>query len=280
MCGLLNAVCAEQRPEHGTALFLSSSFFRSQGDKSFILVASTWKRYNTASNTNSDHFRSALGCCQAARERRRAGSWKGAWVLEKLCCDYQLVFPRSPRALKWKKSHLLLTLLRFTGLIILQSLLEFPGMDCFRPSAKPCRLYGALQDLVWTPDTSPVIRLEAYPLLSSSLPEAGSPSPPAHELCLHLFARSYVCNSGLYCFCFLFFRLFVCLGWEFCSINGEWQPEEAVWTLPWWGECDTSEGGCLDRARCKETDSKYNMTLRHCAPPPFPILLIDTQYQS
>lgn len=83
-------------------------------------------------------------------------------------------------------------------------------MDRFQPSAKPCRRCGALQDLVWTPDTSPVIHLETHPLLSSSVPETGSSSPPAHEPPLHLFARSHFCNLSPYYFCFLCFS-FVCL---------------------------------------------------------------------
>lgn len=78
--GLLNAVHAEQRPDHAAAPFLFGSFFCAQGVKcvSFCWPALEKGCYNTAANTNSDHFRSALGCCQAAREgRRKVGSWEG-----------------------------------------------------------------------------------------------------------------------------------------------------------------------------------------------------------
>lgn len=84
-----------------------------------------------------------------------------------------------------------------------------PGMDSFRLSAKPRRLCGALQDLVWTLNTSPVIHFEAHPI-PSSVPEAGSPSPHAHKPSCHLFTRSYFCILSLFFFHFFFF-VFVCV---------------------------------------------------------------------
>lgn len=71
MCGLLNAVRAEKRRDAGAAaLFVSGSLFRSQGVKSVSLRRPALEKgcCNTAAITAGDHFRSALGCCQATGE--------------------------------------------------------------------------------------------------------------------------------------------------------------------------------------------------------------------
>lgn len=160
---------------------------------------------------------------------------RGRWDTLEPCCDYQLVFQRScPQHLSENKPSSVAERQRFTGLIISeQSHLLSCWNGLFPTLQKPGRHFRALQDGVWTPETSRIIHLEP-PRLHRCRQKR-----PLLERSLHLFARRPAVISVIHALCLsvcLSVCVFSCPGGELGSVDGERQSEEAVRALSGWGE--------------------------------------------
>lgn len=179
-----------------------------------------------------------------------------------------------------ERSHLRPTLLRFSGLIVWRSPSEFPGMDRF-PTER--RASQALQDPGWTPETSPVIHLEAHPPLphSSSRLLCRRLEAPSHtsRLCICLPEVISVVHALWYFYLCFFFFFGCCLSaqaensalsmendnqrkqYERCldevscddAVEGGWRVGGGVWTAP-----------CAKRLTVKKNKVTFS-TLRQCA---------------